>query len=101
MKWIKRILVLVILLVVFVWGLMFTSENTQQTPLNLVFTTLPEMSISVWVVAGFVVGGILGLSFSLLLLGQLKARQLSLNRQLTRCQQELAQSKNKSVPETV
>ena len=97
MKWIKRILVLVFLFAVFLWGMMFTGENVEQIPLHLVFITLPEMSVSVWVVSGFVLGGILGLSFSIFLLGQLKARQVSLTRQLTRCQQELAEFKNNPV----
>lgn len=100
MKWIKRIFVFIVMITVFLWGLMFTNENVQQAPLNLIFIALPEMSISVWVAGGFVIGGVLGLLFSLFLLGRLKARQVGLARQLARCQQELAQLKNKPAPET-
>jgi uncharacterized membrane protein YciS (DUF1049 family) len=100
MKWIKRIFVFIVMIAVFLWGLMFTNENVQQVPLNLIFIAFPEMSISVLVAGSFVIGGVLGLLFSFFILGQLKARQIGLSRKLAHCQQELAQFKNKPAPET-
>lgn len=89
MKWIKRVLAVLVLLVVFVWAIVFTAENTLQAPLSLVFFTLPEASISVWIVGGFAAGGLLGLLLSLLLIARLKASHLSTRRQLEQCQQQL------------
>lgn len=89
MKWIKRVGAALVLLVVFVWVIVFTAENTSRAPLSLVFFTLPEASISVWVVGGFTLGGLLGLLLSLLLITRLKATHLSTKRQLQQCRQQL------------
>ncbi len=90
MRWVKRILMVLVLLVVFAWGLLFTTENTIQTPLSLVFITLPEASISIWVAAGFVSGGLIGLLICLLLVTRVKASLLTVKRQLRQSEQELS-----------
>ena len=61
MKWLKRIGVLLLLAAVFFWGMLFTAENTGQVSLNLVFWVLPSASISLWVILGFAMGGLVGL----------------------------------------
>jgi len=73
MKWLKRMCVLVLLVAAFFWGMLFTSENTAQVALNLVFWELNPASVSLWVILGFAVGGLLGLTLSLLLVTKLRA----------------------------
>lgn len=90
MRWIKRVLVVLVVLAVFMWGLLFTTENTAQAPLSLVFITLPETSISIWVVGGFVSGGLLGLLICLMLVARQKATLLNVKRQLRQSEQELS-----------
>ncbi len=90
MRWVKRILMILVLLMVFAWGLLFTTENTAQAPLSLVFVTLPEASISIWVAAGFVSGGLIGLLICILLVTRVKATLVSIKRQLRQSEQELS-----------
>jgi len=73
MKWLKRVCILVLLVAAFFWGMLFTSENTAQVALNLVFWQLNPASVSLWVILGFAAGGLLGLTLSLLLVTKLRA----------------------------
>ncbi len=73
MKWLKRVCILVLLAAAFFWGMLFTSENTAQVALNLVFWELKPASVSLWVILGFAVGGLLGLTLSLLMITKLRA----------------------------
>ena len=72
MKWIKALLALVALFLVFIWGILFASENVQPVALDLVVWQLPEASVSIWIAAGFVVGGLLGLLMGLVMIVRLK-----------------------------
>ena len=53
--------------------MLFTSENTAQVALNLVFWQSNPASMSLWVILGFAAGGLLGLLLSMLLLTKLRA----------------------------
>jgi len=73
MKWLKRICVLLLLAAAFFWGMLFTSENTAQVALHLVFWESDPASVSLWVILGFALGGLTGLMLSLLLMAKLRA----------------------------
>lgn len=90
MKWIKSLLTLVTIVLVFVWGILFASENVQLVALDLVVWQLPAARVSIWVVGGFAIGGILGLVMGLVMIARLKAQKLKVSRELARCQKELA-----------
>ena len=90
MRWIKGLFILVMLFLVALWGIYFSSQNVQPVALNLVFWQLPEASVSIWVVGGFALGGILGLAMGLLMIARLKAQKMRVSRDLARCQKELA-----------
>lgn len=90
MKWIKGLLTLVTILLVFLWGILFASENVQPIALDLVIWQLPALRVSIWVVGGFAIGGILGLLMGLGMIARLKAQKLKVSRDLARCQKELA-----------
>ena len=56
MRWIKgAILGLLCLMFLFV-GVMFTINNTQMVAVDLVLIKLPEASLSLWLVATFILG---------------------------------------------
>ncbi len=80
MKWLKRVCILVLLAAAFFWGMLFTSENTAQVSLNLVFWKSDPASVSLWVILGFAAGGLLGLAFSLMLITKLRASLLRAER---------------------
>lgn len=90
MKWLKRICVLLVLVAVFFWGMLFTSENTAEVPLHLVFWQGPSASISLWVILAFAVGGIVGLVLSLALMTRLRAGMLRAERRAERFEKELS-----------
>jgi len=89
MKWFKRLCVLVLLVTAFFWGMLFTSENTAQVALNLVFWQLSPASISLWVILGFAAGGVLGLVISLLLITKLRASLLRTERRAKMFEKEV------------
>ena len=90
MKWIKRIFTFLLLLFVFFWGVLFTSENTTTVPLNLLIIELSAASISVWVIASFALGGMAGMFISLLLVGRLKMNSFRDQKKLARSKVELS-----------
>lgn len=74
MKWLKQLCILVLLVAAFFWGMLFTTENTAQIALNLVFWQLSPASVSLWIILAFAAGGLLGLLLNLLLVIKLRAR---------------------------
>ena len=73
MKWLKRMSVLLLLVAAFFWGMLFTTENTAQVVLNLVFWQSNPASMSLWIILGFAAGGLVGLALSILLVTKLRA----------------------------
>lgn len=53
---------------------MFTIHNTEKVTIDLLFIALPEASLSLWLIAFFVAGGILGISISAVALLSLKTK---------------------------
>lgn len=90
MKWLKRIFVLVLLVATFFWGMLFTSENTAQIALNLVFWQSNPASMSLWVILGFAAGGLVGLALSILLLTKLRASLRRSERRAQMFEKEIA-----------
>lgn len=90
MKWLKLLCALIIVLAVFFWGMLFTSENTAQVALNLVFWKSDPASISLWVILGFAAGGVLGLLFSLMLIVKLRTNLMRAERRAKMCEKEVA-----------
>lgn len=90
MKWIKRLFTFLLLLIVFFWGVLFTSENTSMVPLNLLIIELSAASISVWLIASFALGGLAGMFISLLLVGRLKMTSFRDRKKLARSEVELS-----------
>ena len=72
MRWFKRVCIFLLLAVAFFWGMLFTSENTTQVALNLVFWEFGPANMSLWIMLAFILGGLLGLIVSLLLLMKLR-----------------------------
>ena len=62
MNMLFRVLLLALVLVAGVWALLFSLDNNDPVALDLVVVSLPEASISVWVIGAFVCGGLCGLA---------------------------------------
>jgi len=90
-RWIKgAILGLLCLLFLFV-GVMFTINNTEMVAVDLVLIKLPEASLSLWLVATFILGGVLGMAISVVSILLLRTRLRAERRRVSNAQKELDQ----------
>lgn len=82
MRWIKSLLLIVVLLLVLAVGLLFTIENDVVVPLNILIMELPEQRLSTWLILSFFAGGMLGMLAASLAMARLQASRLVLKRKL-------------------
>jgi len=61
MRWLKGLILAIILLAVLLIGILFAVNNQQTLPLNLIWIELPPASLSVWLLASLAVGVLLGM----------------------------------------
>lgn len=61
MRWLKGLILAIILLAVLLIGILFAVNNQQTLPLNLIWIELPAASLSVWLLASLAVGVLLGM----------------------------------------
>ncbi|MDM7481842.1 DUF1049 domain-containing protein [Halomonas sp. 141] len=61
MRWIKGLILAVILLIVLLVGILFAVNNQQAIALNLIWTELPAVSLSVWLLATLTLGVVVGM----------------------------------------
>lgn len=93
MRWIKRLVVLLILALVLAGGLLFSLQNSGTIPVDLLVYHTAERPLSVWLLVAFALGGVIGMVVGSLALLQLQTSRLRLRRQLMACEKELAQLK--------
>lgn len=79
MRWLKYLIIVMLCLFALVIGIGFAVLNTDDVVIDLFFVTLPSASLSLWLMASFVLGGIVGILTTgagvMLLKTQLKAAQ--------------------------
>lgn len=97
MRWIRRLLIAILLLLVLVFGLLFSLQNGQSVPLDLVAMRLTERPLAVWLLAAFVLGGLAGLAAGSLALITLQANRYRLRRRLDVCERELSELKGSAI----
>lgn len=93
MRWLKRLLTTVILVLVLTGGLLFALQNSTTMPVDLLVYKTAERPLSVWLLVAFALGGVIGLIVGSLALLKVQAGRLRLRRQLDACEKELAQLK--------
>lgn len=91
MRFLKMIIVFLLSVVILMVGIMFTIHNTEKVSIDLVFLTLPEASLSLWLIAAFVLGGVLGFLLSSVAVVSLKARLMGSRRKINATSKELDQ----------
>lgn len=91
MRWIRRALIAILLLLVLIFGLLFSLQNVQSVPLDLIAMQLHERPLAVWLLAAFALGGLAGLAASSLALVKLQANRYRLLRRLETCERELSE----------
>ncbi|MCV6611604.1 MAG: LapA family protein [Amphritea sp.] len=101
MRFVKTLLVLILGIAFLYCGWTFAVLNTELVSINLFFFTLPEASLSVWLMAAFVVGGIAGVLISGLALMTLKLRLQNARRKINAANKELDQLRTGSLKNSV
>ncbi|GHE22093.1 lipopolysaccharide assembly protein LapA domain-containing protein [Halomonas urumqiensis] len=61
MRWLKGLILAIILLAVLLVGILFAVNNQQTLPLNLIWIELPAASLSVWLLASLAMGVLMGM----------------------------------------
>jgi lipopolysaccharide assembly protein A len=94
MRWIQRLLVVMVLLLALIFGLLFSLQNAQSVPLDLLVLQLQARPIAVWLLATFAFGGVVGLSVGSIALLRLQASRYRLRRRLENCEKALSELKS-------
>jgi len=89
--------VLVVCIIIAFVGVMFTIHNTDKVSIDLIFMQLPEASLSLWLIAFFVLGGILGSVLSSLAILGLKTKLSMARRKVETVNKELNNYRSKAV----
>ncbi|MGH1461453.1 MAG: LapA family protein [Neptuniibacter sp.] len=101
MRFIKTLIIALLLLVVLIVGITFSIHNTEKVVIDLVFIQLPEASLSLWLIAAFVVGGFLGVILSIFTVFTLRTRLGSAKRKVNSAQKELDQLRVSNLKDAV
>ena len=91
MNWLKNLITIVLGLIVIGVGILFTIHNTDRVSIDLVFFQLPEASLSLWLIATFVLGALCGILLSIVAILSLKTRLRSSQRKVMAFRKELDQ----------
>ena len=94
---VKRLLAGAVILLVLAYGILFSVQNTDEVPLDLLFLQLPAKDVSLWVVIAFCLGSLAGLLAGSLGMIRLKSDQILLRRKLERSEKEVTQLRANSV----
>lgn len=89
MRFLKRLIVVVLVLLVLLAGILFTLHNMTPVNIDLIFFTLPQASLSLWLLGAFAVGGFLGVLLSSVVVLSLKTRLYYLNKKMVSTRQEI------------
>ncbi len=93
MRWLKRLVTLLILVAVLAAGLLFSLQNGTAVPVDLLIYQTVERPMAVWLLLAFALGGVIGLVVGSAALVRVQTSRLRLRRQLEACEKELAQLK--------
>lgn len=89
MRSIKLIITLMLALSILLIGIVLTIHNTTPISIDLVWVTLPEASMSIWLIAALVTGLLLGMALTSTRIITLRARLLSVGRKLRLAERQL------------
>lgn len=99
MRWIKGLILAVILLVVLLIGILFSVNNQQTIALNLIWLELPAASLSVWLLSALAAGVIIGMAAMLGVYVRLKANLARTQRRNKQQQKELDRLRTQELKE--
>lgn len=94
MRFMRRLLAFLLILLVLIFGVLFSIQNTATAPLDLLLFQLPEQRVALWILLAFALGGVTGVLISTIAIVQLKSHSLLLQRKLDKSRKELSGSQS-------
>ncbi len=89
MNFLRKILLVVVLLAMLALGVLFAVQNEVLVPLDLLVYRFEEHSLALWLLLAFALGGLFGLLASSLVLFRQRTSLGALRRKLNRSQTEV------------
>ena len=90
-RWIKRLLVIAVLVFALMIGVTFTSENSQLFALILFGFQLPEQPVGLWILIALLLGGLMGIVLSIFPRLLIEQNLANKNRKIRQLEKELGQ----------
>ena len=97
MLWLKRALLIVVLLLVALATMDFMLENQQTTTLQFLEIQSPELPLSIYIVLSFILGSILGVLIGWLITTRLRLKLMVQSNELNRYRKEVDKLRTQAV----
>ncbi|GAA6131594.1 MULTISPECIES: LapA family protein [Halopseudomonas] len=97
MLWLKRALLIVVLLLVALATMDFMLENQQSTTLQFLEVQSPELPLSIYIVFSFILGSILGVFIGWLITTRLRLKLMVQSNELNRYRKEVDKLRTQAV----
>lgn len=97
MQWLKRAVLIIVLLLVALATIDFMLENQQHVALQFLEISSPELPVSFFVVIAFVLGSMLGIFIGWLLTTRLRLRLMVQSNELSRYRKEIDKLRTQAV----
>ncbi|CEA01834.1 membrane protein [Pseudomonas saudimassiliensis] len=97
MQWLKRAVLIIVLLLVALATIDFMLENQQHVALQFLEISSPELPVSLFVVIAFVLGSMLGIFIGWLLTTRLRLRLMVQSNELSRYRKEIDKLRTQAV----
>lgn len=101
MKFIKQVIFSILAIAGLLYGIMFTLENTHPVNVNMIFFSLPEVSLSIGFFIVLAVGFILGFVLNSIVVISLKSRLFYLKKKVNAAHEEINSLRASSSKELV
>jgi len=97
MKFLRKIITILIVLATIGVGVLFALQNKVPVPLDLLVYTFEPKSLALWVLAAFALGGLLGMLISSVIMVRMQASLGSSRRQLAKARTEVDKLRSSAV----
>jgi len=97
MLWLKRVLLIIVLLLVALATMDFMLENQQSTTLQFLEIQSPELPLSIYIVFSFILGSILGVFIGWLITTRLRLKLMVQSNELNRYRKEVDKLRTQAV----
>ena len=97
MKFLRKIITILIVLATIGVGVLFALQNKVPVPLDLLVYTFEPRTLALWVLAAFALGGLLGMLISSVIMVRMQASLGSSKRQLAKARTEVDKLRSSAV----